>query len=84
MVVVLLVVFGGDGVYSFSMTLLIGLIVGTYSSVFVASPVLCDVQRWPISSRYCQYTVQDEIEPGVDPELLAEQTAAADEPPRQS
>ena len=39
-VVVILLIFGGEGVQSFSMTMLVGLILGTYSSVFVASPSL--------------------------------------------
>ena len=39
-VIVILLIFGGDGVQSFSQTMLVGLILGTYSSVFVASPSL--------------------------------------------
>ena len=39
-VIVILILFGGDGVRSFSTTMLVGLILGTYSSVFVASPSL--------------------------------------------
>ena len=31
---------GGEIIHSFSFTLLVGIIVGTYSSVFVASPML--------------------------------------------
>lgn len=38
--VVVLLLFGGDAMYAFSMTMLIGLISGTYSSVFVAAPLL--------------------------------------------
>ncbi len=37
---VVLLIFGGDALYAFNATLLIGLISGTYSSVFVASPLL--------------------------------------------
>ncbi len=44
-VVVLLFLFGGEGVSSFSATLLIGLGIGTYSSVFIASPVLNALSR---------------------------------------
>ncbi len=40
LVLVPLVVFGGDVLHDFSLALLMGVIVGTYSSVFVASPVL--------------------------------------------
>jgi len=40
LVLVPLVLFGGEVLHDFSMALLIGVIVGTYSSVFVASPIL--------------------------------------------
>jgi len=39
-VVLTLFVFGGEIIHGFSFTLLVGVIVGTYSSVFVASPIL--------------------------------------------
>ena len=39
-VVLSLYVFGGEIINGFSFTLLVGIIVGTYSSIFVASPVL--------------------------------------------
>lgn len=38
--VVLLYVFGGEGIHTFAFALLIGVLVGTYSSIFVAAPVL--------------------------------------------
>ena len=44
-VVVILFVFGGEGVRAFSLTLIIGLILGTYSSIFIASPVLLFLDR---------------------------------------
>jgi SecD/SecF fusion protein len=40
LVVAALFFFGGPGINDFAFTLLIGIIVGTYSSVFIASPVL--------------------------------------------
>ncbi|MBS1192341.1 MAG: secF [Nitrospirae bacterium] len=40
LVLVPLVLFGGEVLHDFSMALLIGVIVGTYSSIFVASPLL--------------------------------------------
>lgn len=40
LVLVPLVLFGGEVLHDFSMALLIGVIVGTYSSIFVASPIL--------------------------------------------
>ena len=36
----MLAIFGGSGVAAFAGTMLIGLVVGTYSSIFIASPVL--------------------------------------------
>lgn len=38
--VLLLYIFGGEGIHAFAFSLLIGVLVGTYSSIFVASPVL--------------------------------------------
>lgn len=35
-----LLIFGGEVLYDFALTLFVGVIVGTYSSVFIASPVL--------------------------------------------
>jgi SecD/SecF fusion protein len=40
LVVVLLYFFGGPGIHAFAFSLLVGVTVGTYSSIFVASPVL--------------------------------------------
>ena len=39
-VVLILYAFGGQGVHGFAFALLVGVVVGTYSSIFVASPVL--------------------------------------------
>ncbi len=39
-VVFTLFVFGGEIIHAFAFTLLVGVIVGTYSSIFVASPIL--------------------------------------------
>jgi SecD/SecF fusion protein len=44
-----LAVFGGDSLQDFAIALLIGLIVGTYSSVFTATPMVTYLQeRWPM------------------------------------
>ena len=40
MAVLALMIWGGEVIRSFTITLLIGVIVGTYSSIFIASPVL--------------------------------------------
>ncbi|MDP8258335.1 MAG: protein translocase subunit SecD [Candidatus Aadella gelida] len=44
LVVLALFVFGGKVIHDFSFVLLVGVIVGTYSSIFIASPLLVD---WP-------------------------------------
>ncbi len=44
-VVVILLLFGGEGLRSFSATLLIGLLLGTFSSIFIASPVVLLLER---------------------------------------
>ncbi|MCP4631453.1 MAG: protein translocase subunit SecF [candidate division Zixibacteria bacterium] len=41
-VVLVLLLLGGEVLYDFSLTLLLGIIIGTYSSVFVASPVVVE------------------------------------------
>jgi SecD/SecF fusion protein len=38
--VFLLYVFGGEGIHAFAFALLVGILIGTYSSIFVASPIL--------------------------------------------
>jgi len=48
LVLVPLVLFGGDVLRDFSIALLMGVVVGTYSSVFVASPILV---VWQAKSR---------------------------------
>ena len=42
---VALAVFGGAIVREFAVIMIIGIVLGTYSSIFVASPVLYDIER---------------------------------------
>ena len=42
-VVLVLFLFGGPSLSGFSFALLVGIIVGTYSSIFVATPVVVDL-----------------------------------------
>ncbi len=44
-VVFILLVFGGEVLRSFSFALFIGIVVGTYSSIFIASPVALDLSK---------------------------------------
>jgi preprotein translocase SecF subunit len=41
-----LLLFGGSAISDFILALLIGIVIGTYSSIFVASPLLVDWQAW--------------------------------------
>jgi len=41
-----LLFFGGDTIHYFSLALLIGIVSGTYSSIFLASPLLVSWQQW--------------------------------------
>ena len=45
-VVAILFFFGGAGVHSFAFSLVVGVIVGTYSSIFIASPALLWMFTW--------------------------------------
>ena len=42
-VVLILLIFGGASIKGFALALAVGIIVGTYSSVFVATPVMSDL-----------------------------------------
>ncbi len=44
-----LYVFGGEVLRGFSLALVIGIIIGTYSSIFIASPMLVAYQDWKVS-----------------------------------
>ncbi|MDI9355931.1 MAG: protein translocase subunit SecDF [Chitinophagaceae bacterium] len=43
--VLVLFLFGGDVLKSFSFTLLVGIVIGTYSSIFIAAPIVIDFKR---------------------------------------
>ena len=45
LVVVILFVFGGEIIRGFSFALLIGILVGTYSSIFVSTPILVEFSK---------------------------------------
>jgi SecD/SecF fusion protein len=42
MVLVIMFIFGGESIRGFIFAMLVGMIVGTYSSLFIATPILCD------------------------------------------
>jgi SecD/SecF fusion protein len=43
LVCIVLFVFGGDAIRQFSFALMMGILVGTYSSIFIASPIMVDL-----------------------------------------
>ncbi len=45
-VVVILFIFGGGVIHDFAFALMVGVLVGTYSSIFVASPIILTWQDW--------------------------------------
>jgi len=45
-VVFILFIAGGEVIHNFALALLIGIIIGTYSSIFIASPVLVEWYNW--------------------------------------
>jgi SecD/SecF fusion protein len=46
LVSLILFIFGGESIRGFSFALSVGVIVGTYSSIFIASPIMYDVNNW--------------------------------------
>jgi len=44
-VVIVLLIFGGEVLRGFSFALLVGVVVGTYSSVFIATPIVIDLDK---------------------------------------
>ena len=48
LVVVTLFIFGGEVLRGFAFALIIGIIIGTYSSVFVATPVVVELHKQPV------------------------------------
>ncbi|MGB0838793.1 MAG: protein translocase subunit SecDF [Chitinophagales bacterium] len=45
-VVLILFIFGGEVIRGFSFALLLGIIVGTYSSIFIATPIMVDLSNY--------------------------------------
>lgn len=45
LVVIVLMIFGGEVIRGFCFALLIGIIIGTYSSIFIATPIVVDLQK---------------------------------------
>ena len=45
LVVVILYIFGGEGLHGFAFALVVGFLSGTYSTIYIASPILIDWDR---------------------------------------
>jgi preprotein translocase subunit SecF len=50
-VVLILFFFGGDVIHDFTIALLVGLITGTYSTVYIASPVVLFWEQYVVKRR---------------------------------
>ena len=44
--VIALLIFGGPTLFTFSFAMTIGIVIGTYSSIFVATPFMIYIERW--------------------------------------
>ena len=44
-VVIVLFIFGGPALQSFSFALIVGILIGTYSSIFIATPIVVDMNK---------------------------------------
>ncbi len=51
LVVVALFVLGGEVLNTFALTLIIGIVIGTYSSIYVASPIIVIWKQWSTRRR---------------------------------
>jgi len=74
LVVLVLYIFGGETLRSFSFAMLLGVLFGTYSSVFVASAIIYDTINRGKSGAELMHTTTDE-EPTLDRAPLAPTTA---------
>ena len=63
-VVVVLAIFGGEAIRDFAIALTTGVIIGTYSSVFVASPCVLLLQNWENARRKKTLDDDDKGQPG--------------------
>ena len=45
LVIVVLYIWGGQAIHAFAFTMLVGVIIGTFSSIFIAAPLLCRMDK---------------------------------------
>ncbi|MDR2499435.1 MAG: protein translocase subunit SecDF [Tannerellaceae bacterium] len=51
LVVICIFAFGGSTIRSFTFAILLGVIVGTYSTLFVATPIAYEIQKWRLAKK---------------------------------
>jgi SecD/SecF fusion protein len=74
LVVIVLYIWGGEGLHLFAFVMVVGVIVGTYSSIYIASPLLLIFGEGKHPSRVSGPKPQPEPEP--EPEAETEETPA--------
>ena len=60
-VVLVLLIFGGEVLRGFSFALFIGIVVGTYSSIYIASPIVVDLMKKEIEAESAQEVVKKAV-----------------------
>ncbi len=61
--VLALFLFGGEVLHGFSLALVIGILIGTYSSIFIAAPMLVAYQDWRAEKNRMAVTVAETAKP---------------------
>jgi preprotein translocase subunit SecF len=83
MTVIAMLVFGGEVLRSFSWALFIGIIIGTYSSIYIASPFMLWWESWRTGQRAAPVAALANADavsggaPGVGPANVTPQMLAA-------
>jgi len=52
----ILYLFGGQGIHAFAFTMLVGIITGTYSTIYIAAPLVLWLQEGAAAARREQQT----------------------------
>lgn len=80
-VVAMLFLFGGDGIAGFAFALFVGILVGTYSSIFIASPIIVDTTRDATAVAF-KSNVEEVDMRGEDVEVTEEPVIEGDNTPK--
>jgi preprotein translocase subunit SecF len=82
LVVIALFALGGEVLNTFALTLIIGIIIGTYSSIYVASPIVV-IWKDFVEKRRAKRVPVKVVPPPAEPSLPKAAPAAAEAAPRQ-